>query len=98
MVFRKLYQDAAAFRRYLATAAKSLYGSDDQNHQELVAAKMMGRWRSGCPVDLSPDKDDPEIAADPQPPQQLHLCRRRPGPALPARFAPAPQQPARPLC
>ena len=66
MVFRKLYQDAAAFRRYLATAAKTLYGSDDHYHQELVAAKMMGRWRSGCPLDLSPDKDDPAIAADPQ--------------------------------
>ena len=26
----------------------------------------MGRWRSGCPLDLSPDKDDPAIAADPQ--------------------------------
>jgi len=66
MVFRKLYQDVAAFRRYLATAAKALYGSDDQHHQDLVAAKMMGRWRSGCPVDLSPDKDDLTIAADPQ--------------------------------
>jgi Dyp-type peroxidase family len=66
MVFRKLYQDVAAFRRYLATAAKALYGSDDQYHQDLVAAKMMGRWRSGCPVDLSPEKDDPAIAADPQ--------------------------------
>ena len=66
VVFRKLYQDVAAFRRYLATAAKSLYGSDDARHQELVAAKIMGRWRSGCPVDLSPDKDDPAIAADPQ--------------------------------
>ena len=66
MVFRKLYQDAAAFRRYLATAAKALFGSDDQHHQDLVAAKMMGRWRSGCPVDLSPDKDDLTIAADPQ--------------------------------
>jgi Dyp-type peroxidase family len=65
MVFRKLYQDVAAFRRFLATAAKSLYGSDDQYHQDLVAAKMMGRWRSGCPVDLSPEKDDPAIAADP---------------------------------
>jgi Dyp-type peroxidase family len=65
MVFRKLYQDVAAFRRYLATAAKALYGSDDQYHQDLVAAKMMGRWRSGCPVDLSPDKDDPAIAKDP---------------------------------
>ncbi len=66
MVFRKLYQDVAAFRRYLATAAKSLYGSDDHYHQELVAAKIMGRWRSGCPLDLSPEKDDPAIAADPQ--------------------------------
>ena len=66
MVFRKLYQDVAAFRQYLMTAAKALYGSDDHYHQELVAAKMMGRWRSGCPVDLSPDKDDLTIAADPQ--------------------------------
>jgi Dyp-type peroxidase family len=66
VVFRKLYQDVAAFRRYLATAAKSLYGSDDPYHQDLVAAKIMGRWRSGCPLDLSPEKDDPAIAADPQ--------------------------------
>jgi Dyp-type peroxidase family len=66
MVFRKLYQDVAAFRQYLALAAKSLYGRDDHYHQDLVAAKMMGRWRSGCPIDLSPDKDDPAIAADPQ--------------------------------
>src|ERR1700741_126658 len=53
VVFRKLYQDVAAFRRYLIAAAKTLYGSDDQYHQELVAAKMMGRWRSGCPLALS---------------------------------------------
>ena len=50
MVWRKLYQDVAAFRRHLATAAKSLYGTDDEYHQELVAAKLMGRWRSGCPI------------------------------------------------
>jgi Dyp-type peroxidase family len=66
MVFRKLYQDVAAFRRYLAVAAKSLYGADDAYHQDLTAAKMMGRWRSGCPLDLSPDKDDLAIAADPE--------------------------------
>jgi Dyp-type peroxidase family len=65
VVFRKLYQDVAAFRRYLVKAAKALYGSDDPHHQELVAAKMMGRWRSGCPIDLAPEKDDPTIAADP---------------------------------
>ncbi|WP_280155020.1 Dyp-type peroxidase [Piscinibacter sp. XHJ-5] len=66
MVFRKLYQDVAAFRRYLASAAKALYGSEDQVLQDRVGAKMMGRWKSGCPVDLSPDRDDPAIAADPQ--------------------------------
>ena len=66
MVFRKLYQDVAAFRRYLGTAAKALYDSDDEYHRELVAAKIVGRWRSGCPLDLSPDKDDPAIAADPK--------------------------------
>ena len=66
MVFRKLYQDVAAFRRYLGTAAKSLYGSDERPRQDLVAAKMMGRWPSGCPVDLSPEKDDLAIAADPE--------------------------------
>ena len=66
LVFRKLHQDVAAFRRFLATAAKSLYRADDDYHQELVAAKMMGRWRSGCPLDLSPDKDDLAIAADPE--------------------------------
>jgi hypothetical protein len=65
MVFRKLYQDVAAFRRYLVMAAEALYSSDDHCHQELVAAKIMGCWRSGCPIDLSPDKDDPAIAADP---------------------------------
>ncbi len=65
VVFRKLYQDVAAFRRYLVTAAKALYGSDDVYHQDLVAAKITGRWRSGCPLDLSPEKDDPAIAADP---------------------------------
>ena len=66
IVFRKLYQDVAAFRRYLRTAAKSLYGADDDYHQGLVGAKMMGRWPSGCPVDLSPEHDDLAIAADVQ--------------------------------
>jgi Dyp-type peroxidase family len=66
VVFRKLYQDVAALRRYMANAAKALYGSEDQVRQDRVGAKMMGRWKSGCPVDLSPDRDDPAIAADPQ--------------------------------
>ena len=34
--------------------------------QELVAAKLMGRWRSGAPLVLAPKKDDPQLGADPQ--------------------------------
>ena len=34
--------------------------------QELVAAKLMGRWRSGAPLVLAPDKEDPALGADMQ--------------------------------
>ena len=29
--------------------------------QELMAAKLMGRWRSGAPLVLAPEKDDPAL-------------------------------------
>jgi Dyp-type peroxidase family len=35
-----------------------------REEQELVAAKLMGRWRSGAPLVLAPDKDDPALGAD----------------------------------
>ena len=34
--------------------------------QELIAAKLMGRWRSGAPLVLAPDKEDPALGADMQ--------------------------------
>jgi Dyp-type peroxidase family len=58
VVFRKLHQNVAAFRRYLRDNAT---GADDE---ELLAAKMMGRWRSGAPLALCPLHDDPELGAD----------------------------------
>jgi Dyp-type peroxidase family len=59
IVFRKLHQRVAAFRQYLKSQATS---SEDE---ELIAAKMMGRWRSGAPLALSPERDEPELGADP---------------------------------
>jgi Dyp-type peroxidase family len=59
IVFRKLHQRVAAFRQYLRANAT------DAADEELLAAKMMGRWRSGAPLALSPDSDRPEIGADP---------------------------------
>lgn len=58
VVFRKLHQRVAAFRRYLSEHSK---GPEDA---ELLAAKMMGRWRSGAPLALCPFHDDPELGAD----------------------------------
>jgi Dyp-type peroxidase family len=58
VAFRKLHQDVAGFRRYLRGNAS---GPEDE---ELVAAKMMGRWRSGAPLALCPLHDDPTVGAD----------------------------------
>ena len=60
VVFRKLHQRVAAFRQYLKANSS---GPEDE---ELVAAKMMGRWRSGAPVALCPLHDDPELGVDPR--------------------------------
>jgi Dyp-type peroxidase family len=58
VAFRKLHQNVAEFRRYLRANAA---GPDDA---ELLAAKMMGRWRSGAPLALCPLHDDPALGAD----------------------------------
>jgi Dyp-type peroxidase family len=59
VVFRKLHQCVAAFRRYLRE------NSTSPEAEELLAAKMMGRWRSGAPLALCPMHDNPELGADP---------------------------------
>src|SRR4051812_3164958 len=46
IAFRKLHQRVAAFRQYINANSKSV------EDEELLAAKMMGRWRSGAPLAL----------------------------------------------
>ena len=60
VVFRKLHQRVAAFRKYLND------NSSNPQEEELFAAKMMGRWRSGAPLALCPEHDDPNLGADPK--------------------------------
>ncbi|MBC8003123.1 MAG: peroxidase [Opitutaceae bacterium] len=47
--FRILEQDVEGFESFLAT------NSDGEPAKELLAAKIMGRWRNGAPLVLSPD-------------------------------------------
>lgn len=60
MVYRKLHQNLATFRAWLDRQS-ALYGGG----KEKLAAKLIGRWRDGTPIELSPDWPDPAIAQDP---------------------------------
>ena len=60
MAYRRLEEHVGKFREFLRQHG------DTPEEQELTAAKLMGRWRSGAPLVLSPDKDDPALAADMQ--------------------------------
>lgn len=58
MVYRKLYQDVAAFDGEVKRQAdlwKLHTGTtDDEEAAETVCAKMVGRWRSGIPLAIAP--------------------------------------------
>jgi deferrochelatase/peroxidase EfeB len=57
---RKYQSRVGTFNRFLREHART--GPD----RELLAAKLVGRWRSGAPLTLAPAKDDPELGADPR--------------------------------
>ncbi len=64
MVYRQLAQDVPAFRAFLRSQAERVYHSDAPENVEKLAAKLVGRWRSGCPLSRSPDQDDPAQVKD----------------------------------
>jgi Dyp-type peroxidase family len=60
MAYRRLQEHVGAFRNFLRRNGQT------REEQELLAAKLMGRWRSGAPLVLAPDRDDPALGADSQ--------------------------------
>lgn len=56
---RKYQSRVGAFNRFLRDHA------DTPETRELLAAKLVGRWRSGAPLTLAPGADDPALGADP---------------------------------
>ena len=57
--YRKMREHVGAFRDFLKA------NGNTPEEQELVAAKLMGRWRkTGAPLVLCPDKDDRELGFD----------------------------------
>jgi len=59
LVYRKLHQNVASFRRFIREAGAMYEGGPD-----LLAAKIAGRWSDGTPLSLSPDRPEPALAAD----------------------------------
>ena len=69
LVFRQLDQLVPEFDQFLDSQADkfNVPGHPDLNHEqkkELLGARLIGRWKSGAPVDLAPVFDDPTIAQD----------------------------------
>jgi Dyp-type peroxidase family len=60
LAYRQLEEHVGRFRDFLREHGKT------PEEQEFVAAKLMGRWRSGAPLVLAPDRDDPELGKDMQ--------------------------------
>ena len=60
MAYRRLEEHVGAFRDFLRQHGET------PEEQELVAAKLMGRWRSGAPLVLAPNADDKALAVDMQ--------------------------------
>ena len=80
VAFRKLHQRVAAFRQLPARSTPRTAAE-----QEWLAAKLVGRWPSGAPLALAPDKDDPELGADPDAQQRLPVRRRPARAEVPGR-------------
>ena len=62
MVWRKLHQDVARWRRVMREAAARYHDGDEVK----LAAKVVGRWPDGTPLVTHPDRPDP--AFDPAAP------------------------------
>src|SRR5258707_786359 len=57
---RKYQSRVGAFNRFLRQNCQT------DEERELLAAKLVGRWRSGAPLTLAPTRDDAALGADPQ--------------------------------
>src|SRR5262245_17183762 len=58
--FRKYQSRVGSFNRFLRANGRT------EEERELLAAKLVGRWRSGAPLTLAPELDNPTLGADRQ--------------------------------
>jgi len=61
LVYRKLQQDVAGFWRFMVLETIRR-GDTDISSAIWLASKCVGRWPSGAPLALAPERDDPRLA------------------------------------
>ncbi|KAF9002157.1 peroxidase TAP [Cyathus striatus] len=66
LVFRYLFQRVPEFDDFLDRNALKVPGLSHKEGTDLLGARLVGRWKSGAPIDLTPFRDDPNLANDPQ--------------------------------
>ena len=88
VVFRKLHTKVAAYRSYLRARAAN------RAEEDLLGAKMVGRWQSGAPLALVARPGRPRARERPAAQQRLRLRRRPPRLQVPGRRPRAPGQPS----
>ncbi|KAF5375843.1 hypothetical protein D9615_008174 [Tricholomella constricta] len=74
LTFRYLFQNVPEFDKFLKDHPVPLPGLTPEEGSELLGARFVGRWKSGTPIDISPFRDDPELAADPK--SEEGFCHR----------------------
>lgn len=68
LVFRRLVQDVGLFWRTMRHQAEELSSMPGFEHVDAdwLAARLVGRWPSGAPVNRVPDRDVPALGSNPE--------------------------------
>ncbi|KZV89881.1 Dyp-type peroxidase [Exidia glandulosa HHB12029] len=65
LAFRQLQQLVPEFHGFLNASAPAVPGLTQPQSADLLGARMVGRWKSGAPIDNFPTADAPGVGADP---------------------------------
>jgi len=68
-VFRWLFQEVPEFDQFVKKNPLHKDGNGKvltpKEGSDLLGARLVGRWKSGAPIDVTPFKDDPVLGTDP---------------------------------
>jgi len=64
LVFRTMSQDVHRFWSVVDAAAAKQPGPTPADRRIRLASKMVGRWPSGAPLTVTPDRDNPKLATN----------------------------------